>query len=147
MAAMMTHVALHVSDFDACVTFYREYCGMRIVHERPGARPGDSVVWLAEQGRERELIFVLIPGGRERNDPTDDFSHLGFAVENREAVDAIADRARSEGRLIWEPVDESYPVGYYCGVRDPDGNHVEFSFGQPLGPGHEDDDLALMSNV
>ncbi|MCZ6873564.1 MAG: VOC family protein, partial [bacterium] len=25
--------------------------------------------------------------------------------------------------------------GYYCGVRDPDGNMVEFSYGQPLGPG------------
>jgi len=24
-------------------------------------------------------------------------------------------------------------VGYYCGVLDPDGNRVEFSFGQPLG--------------
>ena len=23
----------------------------------------------------------------------------------------------------------------YCGIRDPDGNYVEFSYGQPLGPG------------
>ncbi|MCX4198148.1 sugar phosphate nucleotidyltransferase [Methylobacterium organophilum] len=34
--------------------------------------------------------------------------------------------------------DEPYPVGYYCGVRDPAGNYVEFSYGQPLGPGAED---------
>jgi hypothetical protein len=26
-------------------------------------------------------------------------------------------------------------VGYCCGVRDPDGRFVEFSHGQPLGPG------------
>jgi predicted lactoylglutathione lyase len=62
-------------------------------------------------------------------------------VAAREAVDQIAERARSEGRLIWEPTEEDYPVGYYCGVRDPDGNHVEFSYGQPLGPGAEESDL------
>lgn len=135
MAATLTHVALHVRDFDACVRFYRDYCGMGIVHERPGHTAGDQVVWLSEPGRERELIFVLIPGGQVRDDPVNDFSHLGFAVESREAVDAVAERARGEDCLIWEPVEEPYPVGYYCGVRDPDGNHVEFSYGQPLGPG------------
>ncbi len=131
----MTHVALHVEDFDACVDFYRDYCGMALVHERPGRDAGENVVWLAEPGREHELIFVLIPGGKRRSDPPGDFSHLGFAVESRAAVDAVAERARAQGCLIWAPVDEPYPVGYYCGVRDPDGNHVEFSYGQPLGPG------------
>ncbi len=51
------------------------------------------------------------------------------------AVDAIAERARAAGILEWEPRQEPYPVGYYCGLRDPDGNFVEFSYGQPLGPG------------
>ena len=47
-----------------------------------------------------------------------------------------AEAARS-GCLIWPPRDEPYPVGYYCGLRDPNGNYVEFSYGQPLGPGAE----------
>jgi hypothetical protein len=34
--------------------------------------------------------------------------------------------------------DDPYPAGTYCGVSDPDGNAVEFSFGQPLGPGAPD---------
>ena len=42
------------------------------------------------------------------------------------------------GGMSWPPVDEPYPVGYYCGLRDPDGNFVEFSYGQPLGPGADD---------
>jgi catechol 2,3-dioxygenase-like lactoylglutathione lyase family enzyme len=140
MTPTMTHVALHVHDFEACMRFYREYCGMHVVHERQSSAQGSSVVWLSEPGREHELIFVLIPGGSYRDDQERDFSHLGFAVEAREAVDQIAERARSEGRLIWEPTEEDYPVGYYCGVRDPDGNHVEFSYGQPLGPGAEKED-------
>ena len=58
---------------------------------------------------------------------------LGFALESRKSVDAIAERAREEGILAWEPKQEPYPVGYYCAVKDPDGNFVEFSYGQPLG--------------
>ena len=79
--------------------------------------------------------MVFIPGGPGRDQNSSDYSHLGFALESKEAVDAIADKARAEGILEWEPSQNPYPVEYYCGIRDPDGNFVEFSFGQPLGPG------------
>jgi catechol 2,3-dioxygenase-like lactoylglutathione lyase family enzyme len=133
MHPVLTHLALHVRDLEACIAFYREFCGMRIVHER---RSGESrVVWLAEPGREQEFIFVIVPGGVGRQQAATDYSHFGFALESRAAVDAIADKARAMGCLVWEPREEPYPVGYYCGIRDPDGNMVEFSYGQPLGPG------------
>lgn len=137
MAIAFTHVALHVRDLAACIAFYRDFCGLTVVHERGGDddRAGTHVVWLAQPGRDREVIFVLLPGGPGRQQEERDYSHLGFALESREEVDAIAERARSAGCLVWEPRDEPYPVGYYCGVRDPDGNVVEFSYGQPLGPG------------
>ena len=54
-----------------------------------------------------------------------------------EAVDAIAARAARSGCLIWPPKQGSLYTGYYCGLRDPNGNYVEFSYGQPLGPGAE----------
>ncbi len=137
MTPAFTHVALHVRDLRACVAFYREFCGLKVVHERGGddARDGGHVVWLAQPGREQEFIFVLLPGGPGRDQAEGDYSHFGFALDSRAAVDAIADKARTAGCLVWEPRDEPYPVGYYCGVRDPDGNAVEFSYGQPLGPG------------
>ncbi len=109
---------------------------MNVVHERSDA--GVEVTWLAEPGREKTFIFVLISGGPERTPATGDFSHLGFALPSREAVDDMARRAEGAGILVWPPREEPYPVGYFCGVRDPDGNAVEFSFGQPLGPGAED---------
>lgn len=133
MRPILTHVALHVHDLDACIAFYRDFCGMQVVHERRDG--GRRVVWLAEPGREQEFIFVMVPGGAGREQAPNDYSHLGFALESREAVDAIADQARRVGYLAWEPRQEPYPVGYYCGVRDPDGTMVEFSYGQPLGPG------------
>lgn len=136
----MTHVALHVRDLDATLAFYGDYCGMRLVHSRDidDGDPTTRVVWLAEPGRETELIFVFIPGGHSPEQPAGDYSHLGFAVETREHVDEVAEKARRDGRLVWEPSQQGWPVGYFCGVRDPDGNVVEFSYGQPLGPGAVD---------
>lgn len=133
MTPAFTHLALHVRDLDACVAFYRAYCAMEIVRERVDG--GTRVVWLAEPGREREFIFVLIPGGPGRDQIATDYSHIGFALGSRAEVDALAARAEAAGCLAWPPRAEPYPVGYYCGVRDPDGNFVEFSYGQPLGPG------------
>jgi len=133
MTPTFTHLALHVRDLEACIAFYRDYCAMEIVHERHDG--GTRIVWLAEPGREREFIFVLLPGGPGRYQGDGDFSHLGFAVESRAAVDAVAARARAAGCLAWPAREDPYPVAYYCGLRDPDGNFVEFSHGQPLGPG------------
>ncbi len=130
---MLTHLALQVPDVMAMVAFYERYCGMEVVHTR--GDPGSEVVWLAEPRKRDEMILVLLPGGRLRTAAEDDYSHLGFALESREAVDRAAALAQGDGRLIWPPREEPYPVGYYCGVLDPAGHKVEFSYGQPLGPG------------
>ncbi|OMH38054.1 VOC family protein [Motiliproteus sp. MSK22-1] len=133
MKPVLTHIALHIQDLDACRVFYQEFCQLRVIHERHPH--GKTILWMAEAGREQEFVFVLISGGPNHPHDGQDFSHLGFAVDSKAAVDVIADRARLEGCLVWEPVDEPFPVGYYCGLRDPDGNYIEFSYGQPLGPG------------
>jgi catechol 2,3-dioxygenase-like lactoylglutathione lyase family enzyme len=137
MRPVLTHIALHVRDLDACVAFYRRFCGLEIVHERAAREAGERIYWLAEPGREREFIFVLLPGGPGRDQAAHDFSHFGFALDSRAAVDRVAAEAAAAGCLAWPPRQEPYPVGYYCGLRDPDGNFVEFSYGQPLGPGAE----------
>ena len=38
-----------------------------------------------------------------------------------------------DGILVEKPKDAGPVVGYFCMVHDPDGNWVEFSFGQGLG--------------
>ena len=135
MRPTLTHLALHVPDLEACIQFYSQFCAMGVIHERPGK--GSRIVWMAEAGKEHEFIFVIMPGGKPRELAADDYSHLGFALPSRDAVDAIAAQAQAAGCLIWAQRDEPYPVGYYCGLRDPAGNYVEFSYGQPLGPGAE----------
>lgn len=131
----MTHVALHVRNLGACIEFYEDFCGLNIVHRRQG--DSTTIVWLAEPGRETDFIFVLMDGGTDLDLRGDDYRHFGFAVDSRDAVDEIARRASALGCLLWPPREDEFPVGYYCGVRDPNGNYVEFSYGQPLGPGAE----------
>lgn len=140
MYPRITHIALHVTDIEACIRFYRDFCGMAITHERHAdkAEGGEQrIVWMAEPGRETDFIFVMMNGGRDLELPANDYRHFGFALESKTAVDAIAEKAEQQGFLVWPPRQEPYPVGYYCGLRDPNGNYVEFSYGQPLGPGAE----------
>ena len=130
MTPALTHIALQVRDLDASIAFYTEFCNMHLSHKRND--DGARVAWIAESGRDNAFVFVLIERAGHRPQAAEDFGHLGFALESRAAVDAIAAQAGS--RLAWPPREHPFPTGYLCGVRDPDGNIVEFSYGQPLKP-------------
>ncbi len=148
MAIALTHIALHVADVTACVDFYVSYAGMQVIHERPCGNDSEPscnksaeqlrekrIVWLSEPAQESQFIIVLIPGGSDHKQQMDDYSHLGFALGSKAEVDRVASRAKEEGILVWGVREDNYPAGYYCGIRDPDGHFIEFSYGQPLGPG------------
>lgn len=96
------------------------------------------VVWLASPGSESTFVLVLLGGGRLREQDVDDMTHYGFGVASRAEVDRIAAQAREDGLLHWEPRDYAPPTGYLCGVKDPTGYIVEFSYGQSLGPHAKD---------
>jgi catechol 2,3-dioxygenase-like lactoylglutathione lyase family enzyme len=137
MTPAFTHCALHVADLDRSIDFYARYCGLKIVKEHGAAEK--RVVWLASPGAEESFVLVLLGGGPERNPDEEDMTHYGFGVPSREDVDKIAEQAKADGRLHWPPRDYAPPTGYLCGVKDPTGYVVEFSYGQPLGPHAKDD--------
>ncbi|MCC7078161.1 MAG: VOC family protein [Acidimicrobiia bacterium] len=131
----LTHLALGVSDLDASVAFYSDFCGMVLVHKRESG--GVRVAWLGDPaaaacGGEGDFVLVLAEG-LSPNAPLGPFAHLGFAVPSRDAVDDLAARGRGDGILALAPTFEGPIVGYICEVFDPDGNVCEFSFGQSLG--------------
>jgi catechol 2,3-dioxygenase-like lactoylglutathione lyase family enzyme len=127
---------MHVTDLDKSIGFYERYCGMAIVKEHG---EGDKrVVWLASPGAEQSFVLVLLGGAPKRDQDADDMTHYGFGVPTRADVDRIAAQAKEDGLLHWEPHDYAPPTGYLCGVKDPTGYIVEFSYGQPLGPDGED---------
>ncbi len=128
----LTHVALWTSDIERSVDFYRKYCGLEVVHDRAEAE-GGRVVWVGEHANHSRFVIVLILRPVEHSAPNS-FAHFGFSCASRAEVDERAAIARADGVLELEPRDAGPVVGYFCMLRDPDGNSVEFSFGQALGP-------------
>jgi catechol 2,3-dioxygenase-like lactoylglutathione lyase family enzyme len=137
MIPAFTHCALHVADLDQSIAFYESYCGLKIVKEH--GEGNSRVVWLATPGAEDAFVLVLLGGGPKRVQDEEDMTHYGFGVASREDVDRIAARARKDGLLHWAPRGYAPPTGYLCGVKDPTGYIIEFSYGQPLGPHAKDD--------
>jgi catechol 2,3-dioxygenase-like lactoylglutathione lyase family enzyme len=131
MKPVLTHIALGVADIDRTIAFYRKHVGLRVVHERNDG--GMRVVWLGEDEPDVDFVLVLLPTGSS-SAAGGNLLHLGFAVGSREEVDAAAAAARADGILAAEPVYGGPIVGYFCIVADPDGNQVEFSYGQPINP-------------
>lgn len=123
-----THLALVASDLARSIPFYERYAGMKIVHQRedPG---GARVVWLSDL--TRPFVLVLIEGRVDAR--LGGFCHLGVGCASREEVDRLADAARADGCLALGPTDSGEPVGYWAFLRDPDGHHLEISYGQEVG--------------
>jgi catechol 2,3-dioxygenase-like lactoylglutathione lyase family enzyme len=102
MHAVLTHIAVHVADVDACVAFYQEYAGLIIVKERIPtnttltAQTSQRIVWLAEQDKSQDFIIVVLPNGVLKPQAEQDFSHLGFAMASKLAVDQIAAQAQQQ---------------------------------------------------
>lgn len=132
MPAHLTHVALFVRDPERTIDFYRRFAGWHVVHDRID---GDvRVVWLSEQESEPDFVIVaiaMVPGALS---PPPHMAHLGYDLPSRAAVDEVAARADAEGILAQTPADAGPIVGYFCILRDPDGNLVEFSHGQQIKP-------------
>ena len=128
----LTHVALFVADVQRTVEFYARFAGLHVVHDRTD--DGVRVVWLSERMHDPDFVIVAIclsPGAAAF---PPHMAHFGYDLPSRAAVDAVAARADTEGLLVQAPTDAGPIVCYLCMLRDPDGNLVEFSHGQPINP-------------
>jgi catechol 2,3-dioxygenase-like lactoylglutathione lyase family enzyme len=132
MPPHLTHVAIRAHDIDASLDFYRRFVGLHLVHDR--VDNGVRVVWLSEEAEDPAFVIVIIGVPPEPTGPASLAEHLGYDLPSREAVDEIAARGAREGLLLQGPTDAGPIVGYICMLRDPDGNVIEFSHGQPINP-------------
>ena len=130
--ATLTHLALGVRSLDRTIDFYRRHAGLRVVHDRLDG--GSRVVWLGEDTEDVRFVLVLFEVTGDQPPGRSTLQHLGFAVGSRDEVDAAAAAGRAEGVLAIEPIYAGPVVGYFCILTDPDGNQVEFSYGQPINP-------------
>ena len=130
MSARLTHLALPCHDLDATIAWYEKYTPLRKTHHRQDAF--GAVAWLSPAESGIVLVFI------QKNEASDPISvlaplaHLGISLDSTDQVDQVAARGERDGCLAWEPRQEPTPVGYICALSDPDGNLVEFSYGQEI---------------
>lgn len=134
MTPRFTHVALLVSDTDKTADFYLKYCDLKVLHRRSDPKTGFRSIWL---GSDLNFVIVAFEDKKKPIQSTSKpLSHLGFSLNSHEEVDKIAEIAKEESLLRYGPVYFDEVVGYICEILDPDGNSIEFSFGQELGRSH-----------
>ena len=104
---------------------------MEIIADRSEAGVGS--IYMSEVGREKEVVLQFKSGGKSLSLSDIEERHFGFVVDSRQAVDDIAKMAREDEIVFWEP-DEYLPGAYLCGIKDPNGNCVEFSYGHQVPP-------------
>jgi catechol 2,3-dioxygenase-like lactoylglutathione lyase family enzyme len=129
-SARLTHLALPVTDLEKSIAFYKKWAGMKVVERPPdpaqikGARvsqkAGDFVLSLLELPVQQAL-------------PMPGVMHIGLDCDTKAQVDKIAADAKKAGILIAGPQDSGPDLGYQTYISDPDGNSIEFAFGQKIG--------------
>lgn len=128
MIERLDHIAMMAADIACTAQFYCDWAGMEIVHDRRDPGHTHRVIWVRRKGDLAGLIIVLIEN--ESVYPHGRMDHFGFHISSRAEVDAIAERARAVGILVDAPQYAGPIVGYFCTIKDPDGNLVEFSCDQ-----------------
>ena len=130
MVAKLTHLALPCHDLEKTMAWYEKFTPMTVTHKREDK--GSKVAWIEASDASIFLVFLQSPKSEGPNPDLSPFAHLGIEMTSEEEVNAIAEEGENHKCLVWKPRQEPYPVGYICALSDPDGNLVEFSYGQGI---------------
>ena len=123
-----THVSLPVTDLDRSVEFYSRWAGMHLVDRLKDPGTGAEAARLSDG--QRQFALALVKTGRPVDNAFTFPAHLGVGCASRSEVERLAADAATEGCLYKEPVAAGFPLGFWTLLSDPDGHHLELSFGQ-----------------
>jgi lactoylglutathione lyase len=126
----LSHLGLPVTDLAKSIAFYEKWAGMK-VEKRPEDAVGVKGARLTQKGGTFVLSLLEMPVQMAL--PMPGVMHLGLECATKAQVDKIATDAKKAGILVSGPVDSGPDLGYQTYISDPDGNNLEFSFGQKVG--------------
>ena len=123
----MRHVALNVSDVDACERFYVDLLGMQVEW-----RPDDDNVYLTSGHDNLALHRIAKPAGP---DDVQRLDHVGFFIATPEQVDDWYDfLVANDVVIVAEPrTHRDGARSFYC--RDPEGVVVQVIYHPPIAAG------------
>lgn len=123
----LSHIAIIVKNIDKMIEFYQQFTEMELIHHR--VDEDVKVIWLRLPD-PNSLTIVMIENDNLTTHSYQRMNHLGFDAVSREAVDNISAKAQQKGILKYPASDGGKILGYFCIIEDPDGNQLEFAYGQ-----------------
>lgn len=126
----LSHIGLPVSDLAKSIAFYEKWTGMKAL-KRPNDPVGLKGARLAHPDSDFVISLLEMPVANAQ--PMPGVMHLGLDCSTKAQVEKIASDAKKAGILLAGPVDSGPDLGYQTHIADPDGNNLEFSFGQKIG--------------
>lgn len=131
-----THIAFAVKDVERSVAWYETFTHLRVL-ARHEDKDGKNA-WLGDAAKTGSPFILVIGQFYEGHDPfapaphhpMGPFAHIGIELPSKEAVDAVAAKAKEAGCLALGPVQMPKEIGYICFLKDPDGNTIECSYDQ-----------------
>ncbi|HSD84878.1 MAG TPA: VOC family protein [Anaerolineae bacterium] len=124
------HIAIWTRDLERMRNFYETYFAGRSNPKYVNLRKQFESYFLTfDDGARLELMHMpTVP--LSLNDSARQFTgyiHLAFSVGSREAVDALAERLRTDGYRILDGPRTTGDGYYESSVLDPDGNRLEIT--------------------
>lgn len=128
----MLFVSMPVTDLDRAKTFY-EALGLRL---NPAFTDHNAACFVVEEGHSALMIltreffqtFTELPIGDPAKSPT---SSTSIFLDSKEAVDAAVTAGLAAGGSEPTPATD-YGFMYQRALDDPDGNHLEFGWMDPV---------------
>lgn len=112
----LNHINLTVTDVAAASAFLATYFGL---HDQGS---DESMGFLTDEPGWGGMIVTLMKAKASIVRYPESF-HIGFFIESREDVDALAERLRADGYFSGQPKETGHSYGFY--VKAPGGVLVE----------------------
>lgn len=123
------HIAIWTRDLEKMRDFYKTYFNMACSDKYENNKKGFSSYFLSfESGARIEIMKRKdILDNPEKKGLFNGLTHIAISVGDREKVDKLTERIRSDGFIIFgEP--RTTGDGYYESViLDPEGNYIEIT--------------------
>lgn len=125
----INHIAIWADDIEVLRAFYTRYFNLTssALYTNPTKHFTSCFLSFGDGATRIELMHIpgLLP--REKNGTMKGLAHFAVSVGDRQAVDALTERLRSDGyAVLGEP--RTTGDGYYESVvADPEGNRVEIT--------------------
>jgi lactoylglutathione lyase len=129
MNIKIEHIGVWTKDLEKMRSFYQSYFSMKCSKRYENVNKGFSSYFLSfESGARIELMKRTdIKEGKDEKGSVNGLAHIAISVGDKETVDKLTERLRSDGYEIFgEP--RTTGDGYYESViLDPEGNRIEIT--------------------